>query len=191
MADIQVNNAPFIKKWFYVTGAFGEERTGGRIHKGLDLAPTGYSGKLYAIDDFTVIYSGVDGGGYGNYFIARSDSLGYMYLYAHMSSLPPSVNSHYTKWQYVGEAGMTGSATGVHLHLEMQRGTTWNYNADISGYVNPCEYLTDINNIATYSTRYYFNGNPTPPGPTPPTPTDKTKHKFPWFIYFRKRRENL
>ena len=181
MADIQVGNAPFIQKWFYVTGAFGEPR-GSDYHRGLDLAPTGYSGSLYAIDDFTVQYVGFDGSGYGNYFIANNGN-GMMYLYAHMSSLPPAVGTHIAKWGYVGEAGMTGSATGVHLHLEMQSGTTWQYRAPLSTYTNPCDYLTDINNVATYSDRYYFNGTPTPPGPTPPTPGDETKHKFPWFIY--------
>lgn len=178
MADIQVANAPFIQKWFYVTGAFGEPRGSG-VHKGLDLAPTGYSGSLYAIDTFTVIYSGVDGSGYGNYFIAKNNA-NMMYLYAHLSSIPPAVGTQFSIHDYVGEAGMTGSATGVHLHLEMQTGTTWQYNAPLSTYTNPTSYLTGINNVATYSDRYYYNGTP---GPTPPTPTPTREHKFPWFIY--------
>lgn len=171
MADIYVNNAPFINKWFYVTTAFSES------HKGIDLAPTGYSGSLYAIDDFTVIETGTPTTGYGNYFIAKNNS-NVMYLYAHMSSIPPSVGTHFDKWQYVGESGTTGTSTGVHLHLEMQRGTTWNYSAPFSSYINPTSYLTGINNVATYSDRYYFDGTP-----IPPTPTPTGKHKFPWFIY--------
>ena len=178
MADIQVNNAPFIQKWFYVTGAFGEERSGGRLHKGLDLAPAGYAGSLYAIDNFTVIYSGVDGSGYGNYFIAKN-SANMMYLYAHLASIAPNVGRQFNIHEYIGEAGQSGSATGVHLHLEMQQGTSWNYNAPLSSYTNPCDYLTGINNVATYSDRYYYDGTP---GPTPPTPTEKP-HKFPWYIY--------
>ena len=177
MADIQVSNAPFINKWFYVTGAFGEERSGGRIHKGLDLAPSGYSGSLYAIDDFTVQYVGFDANGYGNYFIANNGS-GMQYLYAHMASVPPSVGTHIPIHGYVGESGMTGSATGVHLHLEMQSGSTWTFNAPLSTYTNPTSYLTDINNVVSSSDRYYYNGSPTPP---PPTPT--REHHFPWFIY--------
>lgn len=172
MADIQVNNAPYINKWFYVTGAFGEPR-GSSVHRGLDLAPTGYAGSLYAIDDFTIQYVGFDSTGFGNYFIANNGS-GMMYLYAHLASIPPSVGTHIPIHGYIGEAGMTGSATGVHLHLEMQAGTTWQYQAPLSTYTNPCNYLTGINNVATYSDRYYYDGTP--------TPTTK-KHKFPWFIY--------
>lgn len=178
MADIQVSNAPFIQKWFYVTGAFGEERSGGRIHKGLDLAPAGYSGSLYAIDDFTIQYVGFDGNGYGNYFIANNGN-GMMYLYAHMASIPPAVGTHIPLHGYIGEAGMTGSTTGVHLHLEMQAGSTWTFNAPLSTYTDPTSYLTDINNVATYNDRYYFNGSPTPPPPPPST----REHHFPWFIY--------
>lgn len=175
MADIQVSNAPYINKWFYVTGAFGEPR-GSSVHRGLDLAPVGFSGSLYAIDNFTVQYVGFDSTGFGNYFIANNGS-GMMYLYAHLSSIPPAVGTYIPIHGYVGEAGQSGSATGVHLHLEMQRGTTWQYQAPLSTYTNPCTYLTGINNVATYSDRYYYDGTP-----SPPTPTNK-KHKFPWFIY--------
>lgn len=176
MADIYVNNAPFIQKWFYVTGAFGEERSGGRVHRGLDLAPAGYSGSLYAIDDFTIQYIGFDASGYGNYFIANNGN-GMMYLYAHMASIPPALGTHIPIHGYVGEAGQTGSATGVHLHLEMQAGTTWQYQQPLSSYVNPCTYLTGINNVVSLTDRYWYDGTP-----TPPTPTKKRKG-FPWFIY--------
>lgn len=176
MADIYVNNAPFIDKWFYVTGAFGEERSGGKIHKGLDLAPTGYEGSLYAIDDFTIKYIGYDGSGFGNYFIADNGK-GMMYLYAHMARIVPAPGHTFNRGDYVGEAGMTGSATGVHLHLEMQSGTEWQYQAPLTTYTNPTSYLTGINNVATYSDRYYYDGI------IPPTPTSKKKHHFPWFIY--------
>lgn len=173
MADIYVNNAPFIQKWFYVTGAFGEERTGGRVHRGLDLAPAGYSGSLYAIDDFTIQYVGFDGSGYGNYFIANNGN-GMMYLYAHLASIPPALGTHIPIHGYVGEAGQTGSATGVHLHLEMQAGTTWQYGQPLSRYTNPCSYLTGINNVVSYSDRYWYGGEPTP---------TKKRKGFPWFIY--------
>lgn len=179
MADIYVNNAPFINKWFYVSGAFGEQRTD-HVHTGLDLAPAGYSGSLYAIDDFTVIDYGYDAGsGYGNYFVAKNSN-NVMYLYAHLSGLPPQTGTHFNLYDYVGEAGRSGTATGVHLHLAMQQGNTWNYSSNLSDYINPTTYLNGINNVATYSTRYYFNGTPGP-GPTP-TPGGK-KSKFPWYIY--------
>ena len=178
MADFYVNNAPFIDKWFYVTGAFGEERTGGRIHKGLDLAPAGYSGSLYAIDDFVITYIGYDASGYGNYFIAKNDN-GMQYLYAHLASLPSvMVGNRVNIHDYVGEAGRSGSASGVHLHLEMQAGNSWDYNAPLSSYTNPTTYLTGVANVVSYSDRYYYDGSP-----TPPTPPSAKKHPFPWYIY--------
>lgn len=175
MANIQVSNAPFINKWFYVTGAFGEPRGSG-VHKGLDLAPEGFVGSLYSIDTFNIQYIGYDANGYGNYFIANNGN-GMMYLYAHMASITVSVGDTIPIHTYVGESGRTGSATGVHLHLEMQQGTIWQYGQPLSIYTNPTSYLTDINNVVSYSDRYYYGGSP-----TPPTPTTR-EHKFPWFIY--------
>lgn len=177
MSTINVANAPFINHTFVVSGAFGEPRGSG-VHRGLDLAPTGYAGTLYAIDDFTIQYTGFDGSGYGNYFIANNGN-GMMYLYAHMSTLPPAVGTHIPIHGYIGEAGSTGSSTGVHLHLEMQQGTTWQYNAPLSTYINPCDYLTGILNQVDYNTYYIYEGvvPPTPP------PTQTEEHKFPWFIF--------
>lgn len=173
MATIQLQNAPFIRKYFYVTGAFGEQRPN-HVHTGLDLAPQGYQGSLYAIDDFTVIRKGYEAGGYGHYFIAANSS-GVMYLYAHLDREAPSVGSYYNKHDYIGEAGSSGSSTGVHLHLAMQYGSTWKFSNDINDYINPTVYLDGINNVATYADRYYYDGTP--------SPSKGTKHKFPWFIY--------
>ena len=192
MADIQVSNAPFINKWFYVTGAFGEQRTD-HIHTGLDLAPAGFEGNLYAIDTMTIIARSYDPQGYGYYIICRNNDTNVMYLYSHMFDLSDTkpIGYTYARNEYVGKAGRSGEASGVHLHLAMQYGSTWNFSSNINDYINPTTYLTDIQNIATYGTRYYYNGT-IPPTPTPtPTPTGTSKSKFPWFIYFRKRNENL
>lgn len=176
MATINLTNAPFIQCNFIVTQAFSNN------HHALDLAPYGGSQPLYAIDDFTVIYryDYVEGGSsYGNYFIAKSNNAfeQRMYLYAHLASSPPAVGDVFSIHQYVGMAGRTGTATGIHLHLEMQRGTTWNYNAPIYDYINPCDYLTGIVNVASSSNVYYYDGTPYVP------PTDEEPHKFPWFIF--------
>lgn len=177
MATIYVNNAPFIQKNFVVSGAFGEPRTG-HVHTGLDLAPVGYRGSLYAIDEFTVIHSAYDASGYGNYFIARSPN-NILYLYAHMLGLPPALGTHFNLYDYVGECGNSGPpGTGWHVHLAMQQGTTWTFSNNLSDYIDPTTYLTGINNVVDYSQYYYFDGTP---GPTP-TPGVK-KSKFPWYIY--------
>ena len=56
----------------------------------------------------------------------------------------------------------------------MQAGTTWQYQQPLSRYTNPCDYLTGINNVVSYSDRYWYNGAPTP---------TKKRKGFPWFIY--------
>ena len=144
MPTIQLTNAPFIDKNFIVTGAFGEIRSGGRVHRGLDLAPYGYAGDLYAIDHFKLMYKGYDADGYGNYAIFTNEN-NMMYLYAHMSSLPSkNIGDVYNIHEYIAPAGTTGSSTGVHLHLEMQTGTSWQYSQPITRYTNPCDYLIGI-----------------------------------------------
>lgn len=184
MSTINLTNAPFIDKNFVVSGAFGEERSGGRIHRGLDLAPIGYTGSLYAIDDFTIIYRNYDASGYGYYFIATNGN-GMMYLYAHMQGQAPSVGTHIPIHGYVGECGNSGpSGTGWHVHIEMQSGTTWRYQQPLSVYTNPCSYLTGINNVTNYSQYYYYDGSPTPPTPS------RNNKRFNW-ILFNKRNKRL
>ena len=177
MARTYVNNAPFIDIDFIVTQTFNSN------HHALDLAPYGGSKPLYAIDNFTVIGSYPDRAGqtYGNYFIAYGSN-NTMYLYAHMATTPPAVGTSFNIHEYVGMAGRTdgstGTSNGIHLHLEMQYGTTWQYNQPYTSYINPCDYLTGINNIVDYNNTYFYDGTP-----IPPTPTVEIKHRFPWFIY--------
>lgn len=169
MARIYVSNAPFIQKDFIVTTAFSQ------THHAIDLAPYGYAGSLYAIDTFTVLYKGTHSS-YGNYAIFSNGS-GVMYLYAHMAGLPQKdVGETYNIHDYIAEAGSTGTSTGVHLHLEMQYGTTWNYQAPFSSYIDPTSYLTDIINVVNPNYVYYFDY-------TPPIPTTHKKSNFPWYIY--------
>lgn len=91
---------------------------GRELHTGIDIAGTGYGSNVYATNNGTIItaqyhYS------YGNYVIINHNN-GYYTLYAHMSrfanGIKPGVNV--TRGQVIGYVGMTGSATGPHLHLE-------------------------------------------------------------------------
>lgn len=177
MARINIDNAPFIQKDFIVSQAFSQS------HHALDLAPYNGSQPLYAIDNFTIIYRYEDrpgGSTYGNYFIA-SNGRGVMYLYAHLATTPPALNTNIPIHGYVGMAGRTDgdshTSSGIHLHLEMQSGVTWNYQAPFSSYINPTSYLTGILNVVNPNYVYYYDGT------VPPTPVDEKKKKFPWFIY--------
>lgn len=99
------------------------------FHTGIDIpAPSGTP--TVAIDNGTVIYSGVKGS-YGNTIMIQHDD-GKVSLYAHNSQLVASVGQRVTKGQVVAKIGSTGMSTGPHLHFEIR----------INGkHVNPMNYL--------------------------------------------------
>ncbi len=80
---------------------------------------------------------------FGNYIILKADD-GIGFLYAHMrESSPLQVGSRVKIGDYVGFEGTTGNSTGIHLHLEMQdiSKNSWEFNANISKYLNPADFL--------------------------------------------------
>lgn len=88
-----------------------------RAHKGADYAaPSGTP--IKASGDGRVIFSGVDGG-FGN-VVRIQHGQNYMTVYAHMSRFASGVrNGTYVRQgQTIGYVGMTGLATGPHLHYE-------------------------------------------------------------------------
>lgn len=99
------------------------------FHTGIDIpAPMGTP--TVAIDNGTIIYSGVQGS-YGNTIMIKHDD-GKVSLYAHNSQLLASVGQRVQKGQAVAKIGSTGMSTGPHLHFEIR----------INGkHVNPLDYL--------------------------------------------------
>lgn len=90
-----------------------------RAHKGVDYAaPTGTP--IKATGDGKVIFRGVKGG-YGNVVILRHGSK-YSTLYGHMSRFARGIHngSQIHQGQVIGYVGMTGLATGPHLHYEFR-----------------------------------------------------------------------
>lgn len=90
----------------------------GRAHNGLDLA-NAQGGFIYAAGDGRITFADYRGG-YGN-VIEIEHGNGVRTLYAHMSEfdsrLRPGVRVR--EGQPIGRMGMTGNATGVHLHYEV------------------------------------------------------------------------
>lgn len=65
----------------------------------------------------TVVISGYDAGGYGNYIeVAHGD--GWHTLYAHLRSKAVAVGDHVGDSTRLGAVGQTGNVTGPHLHYE-------------------------------------------------------------------------
>ena len=84
----------------------------------------------------TVIFAGWknNGGGY-QVWIAHGSNL--YTTYNHMSSITVGRGQSVGRGQQVGRVGMTGNATGPHLHFEVWRGPIW----DGGTRVNPLIYL--------------------------------------------------
>ena len=84
-------------------------------HFGVDLAaPTGTP--IHSVGNGTIVFKGWETG-YGNTIKIRYDKK-YVALYAHMTRFAKvKRNEHVKKGQTIGYVGMTGWATGPHLHF--------------------------------------------------------------------------
>lgn len=87
------------------------------FHAGLDFpAPTGTP--VTAAGFGTVTFIGYDPGGWGNFVIVRH-RFGLRTLYAHLSSIAVTRGQFIAAGGRIGRVGMTGRATGPHLHWEI------------------------------------------------------------------------
>ncbi len=90
-----------------------------RPHRGVDYAaPTGTP--IWAAGDGRITFQGRQGG-YGNTVIIRHNN-GYETLYAHLNGFRRGlgVGSQVRQGDVIGYVGMTGLATGPHLHYEFR-----------------------------------------------------------------------
>jgi len=90
-----------------------------RMHKGIDFAvPTGTP--VMAAGSGTVSFAGV-AGEYGN-FVVINHGNGYSTAYGHLSRFAGGVRTgaHVSQGEVVAYSGMTGLATGPHLHYEIR-----------------------------------------------------------------------
>ncbi len=93
-----------------------------KMHTGIDIAGAGvYGAKIVAADSGTVILN-KSYGGYG-WCVMISHNNGYVTLYAHMKAKSPLAvgTSVYKGKTVVGYVGSSGTATGPHLHFEIQK----------------------------------------------------------------------
>lgn len=89
-----------------------------KFHAGEDIgAPSGTP--ILASDSGTVVISGYNAGGYGNY-VTISHGNGRVTLYGHMTSRAVASGDVVTQGQVIGYVGSTGMSTGPHLHFEVR-----------------------------------------------------------------------
>lgn len=98
--------------------------TGGReLHGALDIAGTGYGSNVYA-SNAGVIDAKTYTSTAGNYIVINHNN-GYYTQYNHMSRFANvNVGDYVEAGQVIGYVGMTGQATGPHLHFAVWYGGT-------------------------------------------------------------------
>ncbi|MBK8287961.1 MAG: peptidoglycan DD-metalloendopeptidase family protein [Cellvibrionales bacterium] len=101
-----------------------------RAHKGIDYgAPTGTP--IRAAGDGTVVFAGVRNG-FGNVVMIQHGGV-YTTLYGHMSKIGVKKGARVNQGQVIGAVGMTGLASGPHLHYEFHvNGTAVNPLANMN-----------------------------------------------------------
>ena len=137
---------------FTITDPFNSPRpyANGR-HEGIDLRANhgGRPAEIVAAQAGVIDRIKSGDTGYGNYVRLRhdwADGTVWYTWYAHLSTVLPTlqVGQPVEIGQRLGTAGQTGNATGVHLHLTLQR-----IGGGLSGYVvadvvDPTRYFTDV-----------------------------------------------
>lgn len=191
------NIAPFLNIVFTVTSQWWTVRTNPvtgevEIHRGLDIRTQGgHNEPIYSMLSGVVNAKGYTNTA-GNYIIIAdnnpsSPTYGYATRFLHMKDPTPlAVGDSVSVGQEVGLEGDTGEATGVHLHIEMQDisrfNWEWHWSYTKSDYLDPTVFM-GIDNIE--GTSWIYDGTP-----VPPTPTEETKRKtFPWVLYASKFRQ--
>lgn len=102
-----------------LTSRFGPRRVaiGSSNHQGIDIAaPAGTA--VVAADGGEVIFAGRMGG-FGNLIQIRHDN-DHVTFYAHLNSMAVRVGERVYRGQFIGGVGMTGTASGNHLHFEIR-----------------------------------------------------------------------
>ncbi len=104
-------------------------------HYGLDIAADAGS-TVVAAAGGRVIFAGWKSNG-GGYQVWISHGSGLSTTYNHMSAVTVGTGQSVARGQQVGRVGMSGNATGPHLHFEVWSGGVWNGGTR----VNPLRYL--------------------------------------------------
>lgn len=189
MAVEQVRNiAPFINDVFTVTSKWWTIRWG-ELHRGLDIATRG-SKPVYSMLNGKIHSKGTTASA-GNWVIVVDDTIGsttygYATRYLHLVSQPTlPVGAMIRVGDYLAMEGQSGAATGIHLHVEMQDisrfNWQWHTSNTQSDYLDPTLFM-GIDNIE--GTQWIYDGTPTPT----PTEDEKRKH-FKWVLYAEKLRK--
>lgn len=98
-----------------ITSLYGMRR--GKLHTGIDIANK-LNTEIYASQSGEVIFAGYSGN-YGN-LVKIKHKDGYESYYAHCNKILVKKGDIVEQGQHIAKMGMTGNATGPHLHFEIR-----------------------------------------------------------------------
>lgn len=143
LGDYITTNAEFIlpikleaNQQATVSSPFGPRSFDG-FHYGVDYVTGSNASRIIAAADGEVVFSGIEPWGAECIIIKHSDSLYSSYVHMASGTRTVKVGDRVKQGQELGTIGMTGNATGVHLHFEVGTG----FNGWMSGQVNPLTYI--------------------------------------------------
>lgn len=117
-----------------------------KLHNGVDFKAN-YE-NVYAILDGSVIESGWDSKGGGNYIkIKHSDS--FITSYLHLSEIYYEAGEFVKAGFIIAKSGNTGNSTGAHLHFSV---------TENGKYINPIRFLNDLIKANNLIANYYESG---------------------------------
>ena len=135
----KITNLIFNGAEHYITSGFGSREpiktyagTSSNVHNGTDYGTYGKKIPQYAIEDGYVYSVGTDNAG-AKYVTIVYPRINKRFLHWHLDTINVSKNQNVKKGTYIGNTGMTGMATGVHLHLGI-------IDLNTNSYINPETY---------------------------------------------------
>lgn len=110
----------------YITSKYGPRNTintaagaTGSFHYGVDYGTNNKKLPQYAIENGVILSCGKDtaANGYAKYVWVSYPRIGKKFLHYHLDSISVVAGQTVTKGNLLGYTGMSGKATGIHLHL--------------------------------------------------------------------------
>ena len=145
----------FKRKDWYVTSNFGyrdpintSAGVTGTFHNGCDYGTKGEKWKQYALEEGTVLSAGIDSYG-GKYAWVKYPRLNIQLLHYHLDTVNVKTGQSVNSNTVIGTTGMSGMATGIHLHLGMKYLNNNSY-VDPHNYDYKEEIKTNINQSNIY-----------------------------------------
>ena len=118
--------SPMQDKKYKVTTPFGVAgaRWSSGKHEGIDYAAPKGAVVVAPCDGKVVKVGQCWGAAFGSNSVLMKVSGGYL-LFAHLSSYSVKVNQVLKTGEVLGKVGADGNVTGAHLHMELQKGSSW------------------------------------------------------------------